>query len=462
MKQRISSRLFTYMKGLSARMLVLVLLSLVMFSLVLSLLLYFGSEQILESWRISETASLHSYIEENLLAVANEARQEGAPVTTARLSEAFSSMPFSPSWIVVTGPDGQIAYYYRKGEGSGMARNFLQNVMMEGNEWYDVLLSDGSLAFRYSTVMPAFNELDSNRMMLSAARQLLLWGAFLAAVLSFVFAFFFSRPLKKQAASLVVSLNRMASGNRDVAIPDCPVLEFNQISKASIVLQENLKNEEALRRQWAADVAHDLRTPITVVRGQLEAMLDGIFAPDTNRLNRLLSENVKLEALVQSLALLTRIETPGFSPTLQSFSLPPFFSRIAEKLGPEIERAGFSLVLDIPPSSLTADQVLFERIIDNLISNAIRYGKQGEVKVSVTCSENGKPLTCSIENIGSVKDDVLSRMFDRLYRADSARETSGSGLGLSIVKAIAEAHGWTVFAESDEKSERTRFVLSFT
>ena len=462
MTQRTPSRLGTYMKGLSARMLVLVMLSLMMFTLVLSLLLYFGSERILESWRVSETASLHSYIEGNLLSVANDGVQEGTAGTMARLGEAFASMPFSPSWIVVTDPEGQVVYYYRKGEGSGMARNFLQNVMAEGNEWHDVRLSDGSLVFLYSTVMPAFNELDSNRMLLRAARQLLLWGAFLAAVLSFVFAFFFSRPLKGQAASLVVSLDRMADGEREVAIPDCPVLEFDQIAKASNVLQENLKKEETLRRQWAADVAHDLRTPITVVRGQLEAMLDGIFVPDANRLNRLLSENVKLEALVQSLALLTRIETPGFSPTLELFSLPRFFSRVSEKYVQEMEQAGFSLVLDIPPASLSADQVLFERIVDNLLSNAVRYGKQGDVKVTVTCDESGKPLSCSIENKGTIQKDVLSRMFDRLYRADSARETKGSGLGLSIVKAIAEAHGWTVVAESDEQDDVTRFVLSFT
>jgi signal transduction histidine kinase len=433
-----------------------------MFSLVLSLLLYFGSERILDSWRVSETNALHAYIEGNLKAVADNAGKEGTAVSTTSVSPAFETMPFSPSWIVVTDANGEVVYYYRKGEGAGMARNFLQNLKLEGSGWTDVLLADGTLAFRYNTVMPAFNELDSNRIMLSAARQLLFWGALLAAILSFIFAFFFSRPLKKQAASLVESLGRMAQGHRDVELPPCPVLEFNQISKASIVLQENLKNEEALRRQWAADVAHDLRTPITVVKGQLEAMLDGIFVPDTKRLNRLLAENNKLEALVQSLALLTRIENPGFSPTMETFSLSAFFQRLAEKYGQETAKAGFAFVLDIPQVQLVADQALFERVIDNLISNAIRYGKKGDLKVSTLCGDDGKPLTCTIENEGVIGKDILPNIFDRLYRAESGRETNGSGLGLSIVKAIVEAHGWTVIAESDEKEHKTRFIISFT
>jgi two-component system sensor histidine kinase BaeS len=458
------SHVATYLKSLSARMLVLVLFSLVMFSLVLALLLLFGSERIFDSWKVSETNALYDYIDGNLLEVAKKARQTGIQANSADIELALKGLPFSPSWIVVTDSEGQVLYYYRKGEGAGMAKNFMQNIQNDKNEWVDVSLSDGTKVFRYSTLIPAFDELDSNRIMVSAAKQLLLWGSVLAAFISFILAFFFSRPLKKQASSLVSSLDRMAQGDREVVIPPCPVAEFDQIAGASTILQANLKQEELLRRQWAADIAHDLRTPITVVRGQLEGMLDGVFVPDTTRLTRLLNENIKLGGLVQSLALLTKIETPGFSPNTKEIPLIPFFDQVAAQFDLKTEAEGFSLQLAIPPVSLVVDPVLFERVIDNLISNALCYGKKGEIGIIVTTKDReGRriPHSLIIENEGTINQKILTRIFDRMYRGDSARETKGSGLGLSIVQAIVKGHGWSISAESDESKGKTRFIISF-
>jgi two-component system sensor histidine kinase BaeS len=454
----------TYLKSLSARMLVLVLFSILIFSLVLASLLLFGSERIFDSWKDSETNALHDYIEGNLLEVAKKARQTGMQVTSTDIELALKGMPFSPSWIVVTDAEGKILYYYRKGDGAGLAKNFLQNVQNDKNEWVDVSLSDGTKVFRYSSLIPAFNELDSNRILVSAAKQLLLWGSVLAALIAFVLAFFFSRPLKKQTSVLVSSLERMAKGDREVVIPPCPVAEFDQIAGAFTILQANLKQEELLRRQWAADIAHDLRTPITVVRGQLEGMLDGVFVPDTLRLTRLLNENIKLGGLVQSLALLTKIETPGFSPNKKEIPLAPFFDKVASQFDLKTEAEGFSLNLAIPPVSLVVDPVLFERVIDNLISNALCYGKKGEIGIFVTSRDReGTPIPLSliIENEGTIDSKILSRIFDRMYRGDSARETKGSGLGLSIVQAIVKAHGWSIGVESDERNKKTRFIVSF-
>jgi two-component system sensor histidine kinase BaeS len=464
MIQRKFSHFALYLKSLSARMLVLVLFSLVMFSLVLALLLFFGSERIFDSWEVSETNALYAYIDGNLLEVAKKASQTGIPASRTDIELALKEMPFSPSWIVVTDSEGQLLYYYRKGEGAGMAKNFLQNIQTDKSKWLDVSLSDGTIVFRYSTVIPAFNELDSNRILVSAAKQLLLWGSVIAAFISFILAFFFSRPLKKQASSLVSSLDRMAQGDRDVVIPPCPVAEFDQIAGASTILQANLKQEELLRRQWAADIAHDLRTPITVVRGQLEGMLDGVFVPDTTRLTRLLNENVKLGGLVQSLALLTKIETPGFSPNKKEIPLIPFFNQVAAQFDLKKETEGFSLQLDIPQASLTVDPVLFERVIDNLLSNALCYGKKGIIRILVTRGNRdgtSLPLSLIIENEGTIDTEILTRIFDRMYRGDSARETKGSGLGLSIVQAIVKAHGWSIGAESDESKGKTRFIVSF-
>ncbi|WP_320130114.1 HAMP domain-containing sensor histidine kinase [uncultured Sphaerochaeta sp.] len=463
-RQKIS-RFRTLLQGLTARMLGLVLLSLLLFSIILSLLLYFGSGRILESWHTSETQALHGFINDRLSEVALTLEKEGKQAARLDIETALEGLPYNPSLLVVSSPSGEILYYFKKGEGAGMGRNFLQNMMMDSKEWFEIKLSDGTLALRYSTVMPSFTELDSNRILLRTAQWLLVWGSLLAALMAFLFAWFFSRPLKKQASSLVNTLERMAEGDRNVSIPTCPVVEFRHISEASGILQENLIQEEGLRRQWAADVAHDLRTPITVVRGQLEAMIDGIFIPDENRLNRLLSETGKLETLVQSLSLLTKIESPGFQPNAKSIQLSSFFSHLAGQFDEEARKAGISLSLAVPGGTIVADPDLLERVGVNLVSNALRYGEKGILKLSVQGEERQEgflPKSFTVENDGIIDEDILPRIFDRLFRSDRARETEGSGLGLSIVKAIVEAHGWTIDVQIDVGKHKTLFIISFT
>jgi signal transduction histidine kinase len=137
---------------------------------------------------------------------------------------------------------------------------------------------------------------------------------------------------------------------------------------------------------------------------------------------------------------------------------------VAAQFDLKTEAEGFSLQLDIPPVSLLVDPVLFERVVDNLLSNALSYGKKGEIGIIVTSKDREGstiPRSLIIENEGVLDPEILTRIFDRMYRGDSARETKGSGLGLSIVQAIVKAHGWSIGAESDESKGKTRFIISF-
>ncbi len=445
---------------LSVRSLALVLVSLGTFALVLALLLTFGLGAIMQAWHEDEKEALHRYVRATLLETQSETATKGSKVTPSDLVRSFEGLPFAPGYLVVTGSDGSLLYSYTQGQrGEGRARIPLKN-LKDIQNWHEVRLPDGSLVFRYALYLPAFDESESNGFLIAASKLLLIWALAAAAVLSLLLAYLFTRPLKKESKSVVEALQSMAGGQREVPLLLGKIAEFNDIAVASQVLQEHLREEEQLRRQWAEDIAHDLRTPVSVLRAQLEAMVDGVFTADSSRLESLVLETEKLEALINSLALLSHLEKPGFRPKLQKIRLDSFLRTVGEQYEAQARQKGISVKVLSPEAMLETDPSLLERALGNLLANAIKHGKEGGVvKLVVTAGENLRATSLGIENEGTIKEEVLKHMFDRLYRGEEARGTEGAGLGLSIVKAIVEAHRWSITASSDQK---TKVVIAFT
>lgn len=448
-----------FFNRLSVRSLALVLISLGIFALVLALLLTFGLGEIMQVWHEDEQAALHQYVRTTLLDLQSEATASAKKVTQTDLVRSFEGLPFAPDYLVVTGSDGSLLYYYRQAErGSGQARMVLKN-LKEITGWNEVTLADGTLAFRYALHLPSFDEQASNGFLIAASKLLLFWGLVTAAVLSLFLAYLFTRPLKRESKQVVQSLQRMARGERDVPLVLGKVAEFNDIAIASQVLQDHLVVEERLRRQWAEDIAHDLRTPLSVLRAQLEAMVDGVFKMEKPRLERLVLETEKLEKLVNSLALLTHLETPGFSPKLQEVKLDAFLRSLCEQYSQPARQKSMSLNVLSPETILPCDPSLLERALGNLISNAIKYGKNGTtIQLGVSVGVDNRATSLCIENEGTIGEEVLTHMFDRLYRGEEARFSEGTGLGLSIVKAIVDAHHWSIAITSEAT---TRACVSF-
>ncbi|MBI9094762.1 MAG: HAMP domain-containing histidine kinase [Sphaerochaeta sp.] len=448
-----------FFNRLSVRSLALVLISLGIFALVLSLLLTFGLGKIMRVWHEDESKALHQYVTTTLEDLHNEAAATGVQVTQIDMVRSFEGLPFAPDYLVVTDSDGALLYYYKEADrGAGWGRNALKN-LKDINQWNEVRLDDGSLAFRYALHLRTFDEQASNGFLIAASKLLLIWGLVTAAVLSLFLAYLFTRPLKRESKTVVLSLQRMAEGERAVPLVLGKVAEFNDIAVASQVLQSHLVEEEQLRRQWAEDVAHDLRTPLSVLRAQLEAMVDGVFKVETSRLERLLLETGKLETLVNSLALLSHLETPGFSPKLQNVNLDSFLHALSEQYDQQAKKKGMSVQIVSSGATLVSDPSLLERALGNLLANAIKYGRQGTViRLVVSEGMDGKAHSLCIENEGGIGQEVLTHMFDRLYRGEEARSSEGTGLGLSIVKAIVEAHRWSITITSEDT---TKALISF-
>ncbi len=444
-----------------ARSLIMVSLALAAFISALSLSLFFGASGLLRLWEERENRALNTYIGERLRALADQLFVEGRSPNSLDVASALEGFPADPDWIIVQSADDVLLYYYRREDRQlGQGRNFLRR-LQDVEKWVEVRAADGKLVFKYESLVPSFNQRESNRFLLAALIVILALGSLVAAVIAVVVAYWFARPVAKHAEGLAASLEAMGRGRRDQILGGKSVIELDRIAQAAASLQSNLLKEEELRRQWAADVSHDLRTPLAALKGQLEAMADGVLPATQARLAGSQRETRRLETLVNDLALLTRLETPGFCPRFESVSTKALLEELARRFSAVALERGSKLVLNARALTLQADPALLDRAFANLIDNALRYGRPGGELRLVSSLQPDGAVRVSVQNEGLIDVDHRSRLFDRLYRGDKARDGAGSGLGLSIAKAIAEAHKAVLSVNCDEGAGVTSFDLVF-
>ncbi len=449
------------MKSLLFRTLALVLGTLAAFIVVLASILAFGSTAVFRAWEEREEDALRSYVEAKVAEAGEAARRESRTLTEADIRVALDKLPYPPALLFVLSADNVPLFHFRRSEGpgSGGGQN-LERRIGEIDEWYDVRGSDGTLYARYHARPVAFDERESNSLLLGAASLILLWAAAAALAAAVGFAFVFALPMASHAAALSRSLELIGSGRRDVVPPEGAVAELNSIARSAAELQERLGREEALRRQWAADVAHDLRTPLAALRASLEAMADGVLEATPARIEGSLRQLRTLERLTADLSLLTVLESPSFAPKREELDGAAAAESAAERFRDRPD--GRELRLELQELRLSADPALLDRALSNLLDNALRYGRPDRPVMLRTDRDGAGRPRFSVENGGTIGEEVLPRIFDRLYRGDGGRGTPGSGLGLSIARAVAEAHGAELAASCDREGDSTRFTLTFT
>jgi len=218
-------------------------------------------------------------------------------------------------------------------------------------------------------------------------------------------------------------------------------------------LGEELAEQEELRKRLMTDIAHELRNPVTIVKAQLEAFADGIWQPTQERLNLTLSEIDRLSTLISEVEKLTTVEKSASGLNVVMTDLSLLAEKTAHGVEPLFNAKGVELNINITPDvKLMIDPARVREVVANLVSNALRYtDKGGSVTVSLTQEGGNVKFSVQDTGIGISKED-LPNIFERFYRADKsrARASGGMGIGLAIVKAIVEAHGATIMAESEE------------
>jgi signal transduction histidine kinase len=253
-------------------------------------------------------------------------------------------------------------------------------------------------------------------------------------------------------ADVVYAARALSSGKLDTRISAKGQEDLRSLSESFNEMASALERDDQERRALLADIAHELRTPLSVIRGRLEGIVDGIYSANGNQVSLALEQTYLLERLVDDLRLLTLVETHQLRfeksqidlAKLAQHTLEIFSAEAREKnisLSLETERGNFQIELD-PQRS--------EQVIGNLIGNSLRYIPSGG-RIWLTLEETAGLLRlCVNDNGPGVAKEDLPYLFDRFWRKERSRSrtTGGTGLGLAIAKQLVEAQGGTIEARN--------------
>jgi signal transduction histidine kinase len=208
-----------------------------------------------------------------------------------------------------------------------------------------------------------------------------------------------------------------------------------------------LQNADRLRRDLMADVAHELRTPLSVMQGRLEGLLDGVYPRDDGQISELLEEAHVLSRLIEDLRTLALSEAGALPLQKESMDVAGLVDEVVRSMQPEAVRKSVSLGAASPAGAAVVDldAVRIREVLTNLVANALRHTGTGQA-ITVTVSGTDERVTVTVTDTGEgMPPDEVARVFDRFYKGPASR---GSGLGLTIAKGIVTAHGGDIHASS--------------
>lgn len=288
----------------------------------------------------------------------------------------------------------------------------------------------------------------------SAMRKSLGFAGVFLLLLSIVISYFFSRKISSPIRKVKLVAERIKEGewSHKYLSPKSDPKEIYELSEAIDQMAMTLKAQEDMRKQLVSDMAHELRTPIAVLKSHLEAMIEGIWEVSTERLEDLYVEVDMVNELVNRLKDIHTLEGGSQTLNLEVVSLPEELWSVVNPLTPMFAEKGLELGVKADKAfRVKLDKSKFKQIMYNLILNAYKYSEVGaKVRVEALETELGLELSVSDTGIGISSED-LPLVFERFYRGEKSRnkDYGGTGLGLTIVKALVEAHGWSISAESE-------------
>jgi signal transduction histidine kinase len=299
---------------------------------------------------------------------------------------------------------------------------------------------------------------------ISTLNQSFILAAIVALIFGVAISIIISKQISKPLAKITETANEMRDGNLEVrADVKTSTKEIDELSNSINYLAETLNNQEMLRKRLTSDMAHELRTPLTTLKTHVEAFMDGIWEPTNERFETFYEEIERVIKMVDNLRDLAKLEERNISLNKSKVNLSFELQKIVDTFRPLYIKKNYELVSNITPEIITViDKDKFKQIANNLILNSYKYLKpNGKVQVKLKI-ENGKIIMKVEDNGIGIPEKDVPYIFERFYRSDLSRNknTGGSGIGLTIVKAFVEAHGGKIYLESKE-NEGTTFTIEF-
>jgi len=277
-----------------------------------------------------------------------------------------------------------------------------------------------------------------------------LWLAGLTAAVAGIFlAFVLIRQMTGPLKRLDAAARNIAAGKLNERVNVASSDEIGHLANSFNEMAGSLESAEWAKKQMIADVSHELRTPLTAVRTALEGIRDGLIEPTSEALAGLHDKILLTTRLVQDLHQLALADAGRLSIHVSPTPLPAIIESIVETIGVQLEDADVTLQQEMEElPSVLVDAQRIEQVLLNLIANAIRHTPSGGLILIEAQEHDGCVQVGVCDNGPGLSEDALEHVFDRFYRDDPARSGGGAGLGLSIAKALVEAHGGRIWAEN--------------
>lgn len=263
------------------------------------------------------------------------------------------------------------------------------------------------------------------------------------------------RSIGAPLVSIMDAADSVAEGNLNVQVPEHFPAEFGRLARTFNRMTRELKRADEQRRHLTADVAHELRTPLHIIQGNLEGILDGVYQPTPEHIGVTLEETRLLARLVEDLQTLSLAEAGQLALKHTPVDVGELLADIQTSFSGQAEAAGVALKVILPAGQesimIMGDIDRLNQVLSNLVANALRYTSSGgQITLTAESIQNGIRLQVSDTGTGIPPED-LPYIFDRFWRSDQSRSHlggAGSGLGLAISRQLVQAHGGSIQVES--------------
>jgi signal transduction histidine kinase len=275
----------------------------------------------------------------------------------------------------------------------------------------------------------------------------------LLGILTLIIGLLLMRRMINPLSEVIAAAQAVSQGDLTARVPvNARNDDLSALSDHFNHMADELERSDIQRRNLFADIAHELRTPITILRGRLEGILDGVYPPDEAHIAPALEETYLLERLVEDLRLLALAEANQLRFEMEPVSLSALTETILGLFSAQAGEKNVSLHLDAEPElpEVMMDPQRFQQVVGNLIDNALRYTPEGS-SIALSIHRQAKTVNLTVADEGpGIPEDELPHIFDRFWRGEKsrARSTGGAGLGLSIARQLVEAQGGKIIARN--------------
>lgn len=295
--------------------------------------------------------------------------------------------------------------------------------------------------------------------------ETLLYAATAAVIVAVVVSIFFSRGVVAPLRAMTDASQRIAAGHYDERVQINGDDELAQLGTRFNQMAEKLEQVESMRRRLIGDVSHELRTPLTAIKGSMEGLMDGVLPATHETYQQIHAEADRLNRLVDDLQELSRVEAGSYHLDIKPIDVSSLVQTVARRLSLQFESKRISLDLELAPDlpRVQVDEDRAVQVLTNLVGNALQYmPESGTVTVSAARINDEVQIAVHDTGIG-IPPEHLAHIFDRFYRVDKSRSRragGGSGIGLTIARALVEAQGGRIWVESDGEDRGSTFTFT--